>query len=483
LPQTLIPIRLCSSRHHPTAVAATSSHLLLRAASGLYWTSLRASRRPLFLAAVSSGTALLPAAKSIRRRCSAQPSLPESVDSTSWSNDVVSGSPDVFSSLAALRSGQYRIGFGTILSAGTFVSALIVGFIAIYAAPFSLDPVPFVRDVLFYLTAAMFLFYVYLGTEIFLWQAIGFVGFYAFFVGLVFYMDLGVVDGRDKSENSSTDLEEQKELVAVHVDSDAKVSGSMNDEKRISGFPGAYGLALDSFDSFLQCTCESPCKTESQHGVMKSSDKPPKGSNSGTLAAESPVVNNLLLPYLRFLKPMASSPHFDDQDFDFEGGFFGTCSGEKRPSPDYDDEYYDNDPFALKKAKSKAEEAASGVTTGMILSLRERLFEQRTRWRLGITDEDQCMLLLDFSMFASTEETFSPKEKRNSKNVWGLPSNVYNGRQRSCKLIRNTFLFSDPKQQLHLHAYHAFSSLFSHHEGRRRDLTREGRDHGERFRE
>ncbi|KAL4329069.1 hypothetical protein HN51_036092 [Arachis hypogaea] len=70
---------------------------------------------------------------------------------------------------------------------------------------------------------------------------------------------------------------------------------------------------------------------------------------------------------------MASSPHFDDQDFDFEGGFSGTRSGEKRPSPDYDDEYYDNDPFAPKKAKSKAEEAASGVTTGMILSLRESL--------------------------------------------------------------------------------------------------------------
>ncbi|KAL1338892.1 hypothetical protein AAHE18_10G245700 [Arachis hypogaea] len=26
------------------------------------------------------------------------------------------------------------------------------------------------------------------------------------------------------------------------------------------------------------------------------------------------------------------------------------------------------------------------------------LFEQRTRWRLGITDEDQCMLLLNFPM-------------------------------------------------------------------------------------
>lgn len=80
--------------------------------------------------------------------------------------------------------------------------------------------------------------------------------------------------------------------------------------------------------------------------------------------------------------------------------------GNKRPSPDYDEDEYENDPFGHKKvidnqffmlvlsdvrdfifwksktaicavcvqAKSKAEEAASGVTTGMILSLRERYF-------------------------------------------------------------------------------------------------------------
>ncbi|CAL5330280.1 unnamed protein product [Camellia sinensis] len=83
------------------------------------------------------------------------------------------GAPDVFASVAAVRGGHPRTGFGAILSAGTFVSALVVGFVAIYAAPFSVDPVPFVRDVLFYLTAALFLFYVYLSAEIFLWQAIG----------------------------------------------------------------------------------------------------------------------------------------------------------------------------------------------------------------------------------------------------------------------------------------------------------------------
>ncbi|CAJ1974888.1 unnamed protein product [Sphenostylis stenocarpa] len=68
---------------------------------------------------------------------------------------------------------------------------------------------------------------------------------------------------------------------------------------------------------------------------------------------------------------MASPTHFDDE-FDFGGGFSGRHLASKRSSPDFDDEDYDNDPFAPKKAKSKAEEA-SGVTTGMILSLRESL--------------------------------------------------------------------------------------------------------------
>ncbi|PKI45084.1 hypothetical protein CRG98_034526 [Punica granatum] len=38
-----------------------------------------------------------------------------------------------------------------IRSAGTFVSAFVVGFVAIHAAPFSLDPAFFVRDGLFYM--------------------------------------------------------------------------------------------------------------------------------------------------------------------------------------------------------------------------------------------------------------------------------------------------------------------------------------------
>ncbi|KAL5566116.1 hypothetical protein UlMin_029280 [Ulmus minor] len=109
------------------------------------------------------------------------------------------GAPDVFASVSAVRGGHYRTGFGAILSAGTFVSAFVVGFVAIYSAPFPLKAAPFVRDVFFYLIAALFLFYVYLSAEIFLWQAVGFVLFYLFFVGFVFWMDLGMGVEKEKS--------------------------------------------------------------------------------------------------------------------------------------------------------------------------------------------------------------------------------------------------------------------------------------------
>ncbi|CAL5378950.1 unnamed protein product [Camellia sinensis] len=143
------------------------------------------------------------------------------------------GAPDVFASVAAVRGGHPRTGFGAILSAGTFVSALVVGFVAIYAAPFSVDPVPFVRDVLFYLTAALFLFYVYLSAEIFLWQAIGFVGFYLFFVGFVFWMDLGRDGGKRKGGvgvggGFVGDVEVQKDSMALDYENEellGKVEG------------------------------------------------------------------------------------------------------------------------------------------------------------------------------------------------------------------------------------------------------------------
>ncbi|EFJ22973.1 hypothetical protein SELMODRAFT_104101 [Selaginella moellendorffii] len=100
------------------------------------------------------------------------------------------GAPDVFASMAAIGGGNSRIGLGAIISAGTFVSAFVVGSVALVAAPFSVKPLPFVRDVVFYLAAVGLVFLVYMKGVVTFWQAVGFVSFYAVFIVVVVVMDL-----------------------------------------------------------------------------------------------------------------------------------------------------------------------------------------------------------------------------------------------------------------------------------------------------
>ena len=146
------------------------------------------------------------------------------------------GAPDVFASVAAVRGGHARTGFGAILSAGTFVSAFVVGFVAIYASPFSVDPGALIRDVLFYLTAAFTLFYVYLSGEIFLWQAIGFVGLSVLFVGIVFWMDLGM----KRTGGFEVGVEVEKGLVEIDCDK-GEFMPKVQFKKQDFGFWHAYG--------------------------------------------------------------------------------------------------------------------------------------------------------------------------------------------------------------------------------------------------
>lgn len=75
----------------------------------------------------------------------------------------------------------------------------------------------------FYLVAAFALFYVYLSAEIFLWQAIGFVGFYVFFVGIVFWMD-GVVGGRRGGGGGKKEEEVEMGLIGEVQKASSKVA-------------------------------------------------------------------------------------------------------------------------------------------------------------------------------------------------------------------------------------------------------------------
>lgn len=99
------------------------------------------------------------------------------------------GAPDVFASIASVWGGNPRIGLSAIVSAGLFVTAFVVGFVALAASPFPLSPTTFLRDVCFYILAVTLMFLLYMSGEVYAWQALGLVFFYVFFVAVVFSMD------------------------------------------------------------------------------------------------------------------------------------------------------------------------------------------------------------------------------------------------------------------------------------------------------
>ena len=100
------------------------------------------------------------------------------------------GAPDVFSSLAAFLEGDGKIGVGAIVSGGSFVSAFVVGAVAICAGPFPVYN-GYIRDIGFYFAATLLVFWVFRSGHIHLWQAALLVGYYCVFVFYVVWVDSG----------------------------------------------------------------------------------------------------------------------------------------------------------------------------------------------------------------------------------------------------------------------------------------------------
>ena len=71
-----------------------------------------------------------------------------------------------------------------ISGAGIFVTTIVVGAVTI-TKPFMLTQRPFLRDVIFYMFAAFWTFYLLWTGYVNIYHAVGFVAFYAFYVAVV----------------------------------------------------------------------------------------------------------------------------------------------------------------------------------------------------------------------------------------------------------------------------------------------------------
>ncbi|KAK6362802.1 hypothetical protein TWF730_000257 [Orbilia blumenaviensis] len=94
------------------------------------------------------------------------------------------GSPDVFSTFAAMKINSGSLAVGELVGAASFITAVVAGSMAI-VRPFTVAKKSFIRDVVFFmLSVSLGIYFLYDG-RILLWECVAMVGLYASYVVFV----------------------------------------------------------------------------------------------------------------------------------------------------------------------------------------------------------------------------------------------------------------------------------------------------------
>ncbi|XP_074643331.1 mitochondrial sodium/calcium exchanger protein-like isoform X4 [Tubulanus polymorphus] len=113
------------------------------------------------------------------------------------------GAPDIFSSISAVgnaKDGDAGLAIGALVGAGIFVTTVVAGTISI-VCPFTSMERPFLRDIVFYIGAVFWTFYVLYDGDISTAEAVGFICYYVVYVLLV-VIGRAVYQYRKKATNS-----------------------------------------------------------------------------------------------------------------------------------------------------------------------------------------------------------------------------------------------------------------------------------------
>lgn len=94
------------------------------------------------------------------------------------------GSPDLFSTLSAMRKGSGSLAIGELIGAASFIVSVVAGTMCIMQS-FTVNPIPFLRDVGFFSLAMGLLFYILYDGLIEAWEAGLLAGLYVCYVLVV----------------------------------------------------------------------------------------------------------------------------------------------------------------------------------------------------------------------------------------------------------------------------------------------------------
>ncbi|KAJ5166609.1 uncharacterized protein N7482_005390 [Penicillium canariense] len=94
------------------------------------------------------------------------------------------GSPDVFSTFAAMRSNSGSLAIGELIGAASFITTVVAGSMAL-VRPFKVARRSFVRDVGYFVIAVSFSMFLLADGRLHVWESAAMVGLYAFYVVMV----------------------------------------------------------------------------------------------------------------------------------------------------------------------------------------------------------------------------------------------------------------------------------------------------------
>ena len=94
------------------------------------------------------------------------------------------GSPDVFSTFAAMSSHSGSLAVGELIGAAVFITTVVAGSMAM-VREFKVGKKTFMRDVGFFIIASSFTMYFLADGSLNLWECCAMVGFYLFYVVVV----------------------------------------------------------------------------------------------------------------------------------------------------------------------------------------------------------------------------------------------------------------------------------------------------------
>ncbi|OCL04992.1 hypothetical protein AOQ84DRAFT_380057 [Glonium stellatum] len=113
------------------------------------------------------------------------------------------GSPDVFSTFAAMSTNSGSLAVGELMGAAGFITAVVAGSMAL-VRPFKVARRSFVRDVGFFIVAASFSMVFLWDGKLYLWECATMVGFYIFYVVTVMVWHWWLGRRRSRRQRTAT---------------------------------------------------------------------------------------------------------------------------------------------------------------------------------------------------------------------------------------------------------------------------------------